>query len=412
MENFTQEASSEIEAPSLFDCDTVSENTASIITEQRQLIHRLKMVINDLPGAIYWKDQNGVYLGLNSFSTETMKAANLSQSIIGKTDYDLFSKTVADHYRQHDLKVMQTGQLSSYEEKLTLNNGQVLFQLSYKRPLRDEQGAVVGIIGNTVDITDLKKIESELREAKNKVETLSHAKDEMIKHMEHDIRTPFNGIWVLANLLETQETDPEKKASLECIAQSAKGLLDYCNRLLEFIKAESLMLPVIEKKFNLRELFENIIMIEKVAAKSKNLSLTLEYAEDNPTIVMGDPDRVQRILLNLISNAIKFTEQGYVKVSVRQAKKINPKNYILYFVIEDSGVGMSAEKKNYVYERLDKVSFGSMISHQGYGLGLTVVKSLIKELGGEIDLKSQAGQGTQFICTLPFGIPLVDEILF
>ena len=412
MENFIQQESSLAKLHPSLDFNTITGDMASVIAEQRKIIHRLKTVINELPGAIYWKDQKGVYLGLNSFSTETMKTVNLSQSIIGKTDYDLFSKTVADHYRQHDLIVMQTGQLSTYEEKLTLDNGQIVFQLSYKRPLRDEQGAIVGIIGNTVDITALKKVESELREAKDKVEALSHAKDEMIKHMEHDIRTPFNGIWVLANLLEEQETDPEKKASLQCISQSAKGLLDYCNRLLEFIKTESLILPVIEKKFDLKNLVENIIVIEGVAAKSKNLNLTLEYLEDTPKIVMGDPDRLQRILLNLISNAIKFTEKGYVKIRVRQAKKVNPKKYIFYFFIEDSGIGMSAEKQNYVYERFANVPFGSMLGYQGYGLGLPLVKSLIKELGGELDLKSEVDQGTQFICTLPFGIPLVDQLPF
>ena len=392
---------------------SADQKQLAALLEYKKETFRLKNIINNLPGSIYWKDKQGIYLGHNYSSAEKMRAVGLEyQSIIGKTDYELFPREIADQYRLHDLKVIESGIESVIEESVTLPTGEVLTQLSYKRPLRNERNEIVGIVGNTVDITYLKKVESELREAKEKAEKANQAKHEIIKHMEHDIRTPFNGIWILAGLLEAQETDEEKKGSLQCIAKSAKELLDYCNNILDFIKTDTHLIPVLEKKFNLRELMEQVVSIEVVASKSKNLKLLMDYSNDLPEIILGDPHRIQRILLNLTSNAIKFTDKGYVKLTAKLIEKVDNKNLIICLAVEDTGSGIPAEKQAFIYER-----FSNFIPQQEYrrqkgigtGLGLPLVKILIKELEGELDLKSEEGKGSKFICTLRVGVPLTNN---
>ncbi|MGD9153089.1 MAG: PAS domain-containing protein [Gammaproteobacteria bacterium] len=169
-------------------------------------VFRLKSILDSIPGSIYWKDKNGVYLGRNSYSSEKMESVGLESEIniddiIGKTDYDLFPKETADRYRKYDLEVLKTGKEISNEEPVTLPNGRILIQLSTKRPLRNEKKEIIGIIGNTVDITYQKEIEQSLREAKEQAEEASRVKTSFIRNMEHDIRTPFNGVWGIANYL-------------------------------------------------------------------------------------------------------------------------------------------------------------------------------------------------------------------
>jgi two-component system aerobic respiration control sensor histidine kinase ArcB len=364
-------------------------------------IQRLKSVINELPGSIYWKDRNGVYLGHNNFAMEKMKSAGFScDSIIGKTDYDLFPPQVAEQYRAYDLKTMELGKTCSQEEKVILPNGEELIQLSCKAPLRNEQGNIIGVVGNTTDISYLKKIEAELLEAKQRAEKANQVKTELMRHLEHDIRTPFNGIWTLASMLVEKEKNEKKKTYLKDISNSAKELLDYCNNMLELIKNEHEMIPLVQN-FNLKTLAQGIIDMEFVAANIKSLDLHLEYEKYTPEIVVGDPNRIQRILMNLCSNAIKYTLRGYVKLLIKVSKKTFTEKTCFDLIVEDSGPGMSKEQQSYFHQPVDAV--------RSKGQGLRIVRSLVKELKGHIELEKKPGEGTRFICTIPLEIPTSKE---
>ena len=370
-------------------------------------IYRLKNVIENLPGSIYWKDQHGVYLGVNCFSAEKMRSINLSwQDIVGKTDYDLFPKAVADAYRQNDLEVMTTGDESSLEETVTLPTGENLIQLSSKRPLRDEQGNIVGVIGNTIDITHLKKV---VREAKEKAEVANQLKTAFIRDMEHDIRTPFSGIYSLTKYLYEQETELTKKEFLGHLASAAKELLNYCNAILDFSRIESGILPLIEKKFDLHKLLDSLMAIEKPAAQFKKLELLFERSSDLPKIVIGDQYRLQRILINLLSNSIKFTKKGFIKLTVKLQKLAN-KQAVISFIIEDTGIGIPLHQQDAIFEKFTRVIPANKNLYKGHGLGLKAVKQFTEELEGEIELSSELNKGSIFICTLPFKLPLISEM--
>lgn len=399
------------------------QNSNAEIEELKMKLEELKSqkfqlhyIIENLPGSIYWKDKNGVYLGRNAYSHEKSKSVNIEDntstqdSPIGKTDYDYFPKEIADAYRRHDVEVMESGQEIVREEIALLPSGEKLIQLSSKKPLRDEKGNIVGIIGNTVDITSLKKVEAELRDAKEKLEKANAIKTEFIRNMEHDIRTPFSGIWGITNVLWLRETDPEKKELLGDVTNCTKELLDYCNGILDYSKIEQGSLPLLEKKFNIQKLVDSIITIEMPPAKHKKLNLTLIYDEKLPIIMVGDQHRLQRVLINLVSNAIKFTQQGDVKLYVKLVKLLDNKNAIVRFVVEDTGMGIPQEKQDFIYEKFAKVIPSNKGVYKGIGLGLRVVKQFIEEMSGEIDLKSEQGKGSTFVCTLPFKLPLVSDL--
>lgn len=370
----------------------------------------LGQIMDCTPGSLYWKDKEGRYLGCNTFMVKTAGLLS-SEDIIGKTDFELWPDH-ANEIRKNDVKVMSSGKAISLEEKVQIQSGEYMHFASSKVPLKDEHGSIIGIICNSLDITKLKETEAALKAANEKSELSNKAKSSFIENMEHDIRTPFNGVWGFANILAERENDPEKKEFLESIATCAKELLDYCDSVLDFSRIEHGITPVFEKSFNVRELVNSVMKIESIAAKHKNLSFSINQSSKLPNIVIGDPYRLKRILLNLVSNAIKFTNKGGIKISVtKEGKKPQTRLCILKFVIEDTGIGIPESKQSVIYEKFTRGTPSNQGIYKGQGLGLRIVKQFISELEGDIHLDSETNKGTVFTFLLPFKLPLTDEII-
>lgn len=384
-----------------------------LLKEKESEIFQLKSVINHIPGDVYWKNKEGVYIGINTTGSNSLRKMNLlwkTEDIIGKTDYELYDKETADLFRKNDLDVMRTGVEITKEEVANLPSGDKKIHLSTKQPLYDEGGNVNGIVGNTIDITYLKKIESQLIEQKEKAEEADLIKTEFIRNMEHDIRTPFSGIWGMANYLWEQETDPIKKEYLGDITQCAKELLDYCNGILDFSNVESGAYTIFDKKFDLESLINRVMKVEMPAAKHSDLLFRNEYDQNIPKILIGDPNRVYRILINLVSNSIKFTHTGSVELIVKLLEQRN-KLILIRFIVKDTGIGIPTEKKDFIFEKFSRLSLSNKGAYKGIGLGLRVVKQFMHELEGEIDVVSDSKNGTQFICTVPFKQPLTNDFV-
>lgn len=270
------------------------QHLEEIIATQKMEIHRLKSIINDLPGSIYWKDMQGVYLGRNKKSGENMQKFGFPwqwNAIIGKTDYDLFNQEMADRFRENDLEVMESGKEFAKEEVLTLPSGQQITQLLTKRPLWDEKGNIVGIVGNTIDITYLKKIENALKDAKEKAEATNKAKTEFLANMRHDIRTPLIGMIGLANIIIKEASEPNIKNCANNLLISGHALLDLLNEVLEIIKIVSGDFPIFKKKFDFKSTLNEVIMLNQAAAHQKNLALLFEHDSTIPSYLIGDPFR-------------------------------------------------------------------------------------------------------------------------
>lgn len=219
---------------------------------------QLKNLIDNLPGEIYWKDKNGIWSGVNKQGAQSLNQMSFitdRSDVIGKSDYQLFSKETADEYRKNDLEVMANKVEITREEINKLPNGETLVHLSAKRPLWDKDGNVVGIVGNTVDISYLKKIEAELKTAMEKSEIANKAKTEFLENMRHDIRTPLTGIVGFSEILKLKSDNAQIKEYVENLVASSHALLALLDEVLEAIIVSSGEIPKLKKKFR----FEKIL---------------------------------------------------------------------------------------------------------------------------------------------------------
>ena len=371
---------------------------------------RLKNLIEALPGDIYWKDLNGVWVGINSRGKESLKRMGFirgSTDVIGKTDYDLFSKETADAYRKNDLEVITRKIEIAHEETVELANGEKKIQLSTKRPIWNGHGKVIGIVGNTIDITYLKNIENELKNAKE-LEAANLAKTEFLTNMRHDIRTPLSGIVGFSELLKSESNEPRIKEYAENLVASSHALLDLMDEVLEAIRVSSGEIPMLKRKFNLAQTLEKLIALYQARAHEKKLKLSFSLDENLPHFVIGDKIRVHRIVLELIGNALNFTDTGHVTVNASLAKKDN-RQLVVKLTVTDSGMGIPKEKQQEIYLQFKRLTPSYQGIYKGAGLGLYVVKQFIDELEGEIYVKSELHQGTCFTCLIPLQESLLDD---
>jgi two-component system aerobic respiration control sensor histidine kinase ArcB len=376
----------------------------------------LYLIIDNIDASVYWKDTSGRYLGCNKYML-LMSGFSTRDKLIGKKDSDMPWFKIADELRAIDISVLKNGIFEGEETPLTASKRKIIFHTK-KTILFDNQKKVIGIIGVSMDITKkkkaeilLKKNQAQLLEEKNKAQAANQAKSEFLRNMEHQLRTPFSGIYSIVEMLAQSETDPEKKALLELTYCSAKELLDLLNDIIDFSRNLSEPTAIISKKFDLKILVRKAITMQQATANKKGLELSFEYDSNLPTIFLSDPNRLRRIILNLLSNAIRFTEKGGVSIKVSLGKHLDEKNLILQLIITDTGIGISPDVQPLIYEKFYRVYPANQNKYLGAGLGLHVVKELITDLEGEIDVTSTPNKGTTFVCTLPFKRPLLDNII-
>ncbi len=396
------------------------DEQAKTIEEQRNQISQLdtenfqlKNLIDNLPGDIYWKDKNGIWSGVNKRGAQSLLQIGFIRDradVIGKSDYQLFSKDTADEYRKNDLEVMNKKTEMIREEINQLPNGEKIIQLSTKRPLWDKDGNIVGVVGNTIDISYLKKIEAELKKAIEQSEAANHAKTEFLENMRHDIRTPLTGIVGFADLLKMESDNPRIQEYSENLVASSHALLDLLDEVLEAIRVSSGEIPKLKKKFSLYPTLNHVMELNRARAAQKKLSFSLDIDPTLPQYVIGDKVRLHRVALELIANALNFTDTGFVKLTALLAKRHEGK-LVLKLVVEDSGIGIPKDKQHEIYVQFKRLTPSYQGIYKGAGLGLAVVKQFIDELDGEIYVESEVRSGTCFTCIIPLQEPLLDDAL-
>lgn len=372
----------------------------------------LQDIFYKLPGLIYWKNLNSQYMGFNE---NVVRLSGLSrEQLLGKTDLELnWGEWEAQSFRNDDLEIVKTGEskTSEYELPIKRSDGHGMVVKTVKSPLRDADNTIIGVLAVAIDITDQKLLELDLINAKDKVDKLNQIKTDFICNMEHDIRTPFAGINGISLMLEEQETDSKKKMLINAISLSSKELLDYCNAILDFSRIESGLMPSSLQNFNLKDLISRIIRIEKAASLEKNIQLIEMYPANIPVSFIGDAFKIERILLNLISNAIKFTQEGTVEITVRLAKIINERECIVGVTVKDTGIGIPEDKIPFIFDNFTRLTLSNQGKYKGAGLGLSIVKSLIDSSEAELEVESQLGKGTTFKCLFTLKIPLLGSPL-
>lgn len=357
----------------------------------------INQLIEQVPAAIFWKDKNSVFLGCNRFFAN-LAAINDPKQIIGKTDYDLpWGKFHAERYIADDQEIIRT-QIPklNIEEIQILDDGQEFVLLSNKIPLLSETGEVFGILAIFHDITRRKKMELSLEQAKIKAEMANHAKSEFIANMSHDIRTPLTGVIGLSFHLYEQLSDPHSKQVAKWIVESAEQLLALLNSILDLVNVDNTQDDDLKfESFNLKVLIDELIQLHLPASVSKGIELKIKFANQLPQFVVGDRAKLYRILLNLFSNAIKFTEEGSVQLEVEMLKLEHGKGQF-QFTISDTGIGIPPEQQPYVFERFYRAHPSYKGLFKGHGLGLHIAKKYVELMDGVLQLTSRPNEGTNF----------------
>ncbi len=266
-----------------------------------------------------------------------------------------------------------------------------------ERPIRGG-----GSVGFLVDITELKENEIELAKSRDKAESANKSKSAFLATMSHEVRTPMNVILGLLEVVNEIDSLPkEQKNYLDTAYKSAQQLLHLLNEILDISKMEANKLQLDEVSFNVETVIENVLTLTDNTAKDKNLSIIKNITQLPEKMVCGDQSRLQQILINLISNAIKFTDSGTIEVKV-SSRVISEEKVEVHFSVSDTGIGFSDEQRDLLFNHFSQIDNSSRRKHEGTGLGLAICKQLVELMGGEITAQGQPGEGAVFSFYIPF----------
>jgi PAS domain S-box-containing protein len=359
-------------------------------------IDQLETVIKFAPGLLYWKDKNSVYLGCNQ---EFAQLAGLTdrKEVRGKTDFDLIWKERANLYVEIDKAVIDSGVARlNHVEVISVSNNKTITAITNKVPMRDAQGQVIGVLGITTDITYQKEVELALSAAKEAAEAANIAKTEFLANMSHDIRTPLSGVVGLSDLLEHTLSNEVQREQAHLLHDSGEELLRMLNGILDDVRSEHLSDGDIqEEAFDINECIQDLVRLELPTTTLKNLRLAVAIEPDVPRYIVSDRKKIHRILLNLLGNAIKFTQSGCITIELKNLSK-DESTVHLQFGVADTGIGISPEVQDKIFDRFFRVTSSYKGLYTGHGLGLHIAQSYVSLLGGHITLTSEEAVGSSF----------------
>ncbi|AHC34495.1 two-component system, NarL family, sensor histidine kinase EvgS [Pseudomonas sp. PDC86] len=356
----------------------------------------MRALVNETPHPIYVRDRNGLLQTCNDSYLQVFDAKR--EDVIGKSVVQIGTalETEAAQYHADYLRVVAQGDPMILDRPLHIR-GKKLTIYHWILPYRDSTGEVQGIIGGWIDISERRQLFDELRAAKEQADEANRAKSTFLATMSHEIRTPMNAVIGMLELtLKRADQGHLDRPAIEVAYNSAKDLLELIGDILDIARIESGRLSLAPERVNLKEVIESVVRVFDGLARQKTLSLLLEFKPElEDTDVLIDPLRFKQVLSNLVSNAIKFTERGQVKIKVDVQATEMPQQVELKLVVEDTGIGISRDDQLRLFEPFAQADNSGHLARSGAGLGLVICRSLCSMMGGQLSLSSVPMVGTQ-----------------
>lgn len=347
----------------------------------------LQVLTDSIPSPVFYTDRDGVFTGCNPAFEKVVGMRK--DEVISKKTSDVLPESLSEGFGNAKRSVEKV------EAQIKYPDSEMHDVILYKASFGDADGNAAGIVGTIHDITDRKRAEDAMREAKEAAESTNRAKSEFLANMSHEIRTPMNGIIGMTELTLETPLDKEQRGYIEAVATSANALLDIVNEILDFSKIEANRLELNNVPFSLRENVDEAVRPLSHRAGAKGIELALQIEPDVPDGVIGDPLRIRQVLLNLAGNAVKFTDDGEVVVHVKKESKTKD-GVALHFSVTDTGMGIPEDKKDRIFEAFEQVDGSTTRKHGGTGLGLAISSRLVSMMGGRIWVESKLGKGSTF----------------
>ena len=363
-------------------------------------------LVESLPLSVFRKDADYHLVFGNQRFCEAL--GQPLESFYGKTDFDLFPRDLAEKYRHDDVRIFETGETIEDVEELVHADGQRFYIQTFKGPVRDADGKVIGIQGMFWDVTASKRAEQELRKAKEAADAASKAKSDFLANMSHEIRTPMNAVIGMTELLLDSDLTAHQREYLSIVQESGDALLTLINDVLDFSKIEAGKFELDPSLFDVRETLGDTMKSLAVRASRQGLELAFQIDSNVPTMLEGDYSRLRQIVINLVGNAIKFTPKGEVVLTVRCESR-SDREAVLQFSVTDTGIGIPADKRDLIFEEFRQVDSSTTRNYGGTGLGLAISSRLVRLMRGRLWVESELGQGSTFHFTSRLVIP--DETI-
>jgi len=368
----------------------------------------LQAILDNTTSLIYIKDPAGRYIMVNRRFQEVIGVKD--KDVVGKTDDSISTPEAAEHYKTLDEYVLLSGKSAEIEEVVS-SNGTDVHLLSVKFPLLDSSGRTIGIGGVATDISERVMQEQQLIAARDEAQTARGMQEQFLANMSHEIRTPMNGIQGMTDLLLETSLTAQQREFAGVIKRSVNNLLVIVNDVLDFSKIKAGKLAIEKIEFRLKDVLDNIFAMFEHRMRQHGLVWQVDMDPAIPEVLRGDPYRLNQVLINLVGNALKFTEQGRIHVDVRLQEHVTGRvdqqeraagRVNLVFSVTDTGIGIPKSGIPHIFDHFSQAGLDISRRYGGTGLGLAICQQLLQLQGGDIKVSSVEGQGTTFDFHLPY----------
>jgi len=383
--------------------DSMSRGREELARKEAQL----SALVSNLPDRVWLKDAQGHFLHSNPAYRRRFNLRD--DELIGRTGHEVFGPEIGAHHRSTDIKAMAMDQPLEYEDKIAdTAPGAFHYVEIVKVAMRDENGACIGLLGIARDITVRKQAEAALIAAKEAAEAAERAKAQFLANMSHEIRTPMNAVIGMAELLLTTQLTASQREFAETIRTGSDTLLALINDILDFSKIESGGMLLERTAVDLSACIEGALDISGTAAAAKGVELLYWIDDGVPPAILGDVTRLRQVFVNLVSNAVKFTREGEVTITL--SRRESPEGRaMLHVSVRDTGIGIPADRMHRLFQVFSQVDASTTREFGGTGLGLAICRKLVELMGGRIWVESQPGVGSDFQFELPLEAAMLPD---